>query len=119
MEGRTGIDLLRILLDIARRDEADLEAMRLFAIISAEAGDPEHPRHAYFARRYNLVVENLTSALEVAEAAGELTEGIVPADAARMYVALSDGLQVQSFYDARHYTETLTVALQAMLRVSL
>lgn len=119
LEGRTGIDLLRGLVEIARRDEADARATRLFAIISTEAGAPEHPMHAYFAGRYDFILRNVASALEVAQAAGELGDGIRPSDAARMYVALSDGLQVQSFYNGTHFTETLRVALQALLRVSL
>lgn len=119
LAGRTGIDLIRGLVEIARRDEADTKATRMFAIISAEAGDPEHPMHAYFARRYDFILRNVTSALEVAQAAGELGDGITPSEAARMYVALSDGFQLQSFYDGTHYTETLRIALQALLRVSL
>jgi AcrR family transcriptional regulator len=118
---RTGIDLLRGLVEIAQRDEVDRRSTRLFAIISAEASDPAHPMHGYFRDRYDLIIGNVTGALRAAEEAGHLRRGVDPGEGARRYVALSDGLQVQAMYDETRtqQTDMLRRALEEMLVVSL
>jgi AcrR family transcriptional regulator len=67
----------------------------LFATLSAEAGSPDHPAHAYFVERYRAVVVILARAYTEAGEDGALVEGIDPEDAARELIALMDGLQVQ------------------------
>ncbi|MGJ9372624.1 TetR/AcrR family transcriptional regulator [Nesterenkonia sp. CF4.4] len=118
---RTGIDLLRGLVEIARRDEADPRATRLFAIVSAEATDPDHEMHDYFRRRYLLILDNVTSALSTAQSLGQLQEDIDPEYGAKRYVALSDGLQLQSLFDPERtrQAETLQRGLQELLTVEL
>ena len=118
---RSGLDLLRGLVEISKRDEIDQRATRLFAVISAEATDPDHPMHAFFQRRYNLILANVTQALETAQSAGQLRSDIEPEDGAKRYVALSDGLQLQSLYNPARtrQAETLQRALQELLTVPL
>lgn len=98
LEGRRGVDLLRGLLDIAERDENDRGLTQLFAILSAEATIDDHPAHRYFRDRYELILRTVRRAFEEAAAAGELRADVIPAEAAQMYAALSDGLQLQRLY---------------------
>src|SRR5688572_10587179 len=60
--GGRGIDLLRGLLDLAERDQADPEATRFFAVMSAEATADDHPANAYFYRRYEMILQYVESA---------------------------------------------------------
>lgn len=98
LEGRRGVDLLRGLLEIAERDEHDRGLTQLFAILSAEASIDDHPAHDYFRERYDLILRTVGRAFEEAEEDGALRAGVVPAEAAQMYAALSDGLQLQRLY---------------------
>jgi AcrR family transcriptional regulator len=118
---REGLDVLRGLVEIARRDETDRRATRLFAIISAEATDPEHPMHEYMRARYDLILTSVAEAMRAIHADGGLREGTEPGEAAKRYVALADGLQVQSLYDEQRTTQTATLraALQEMLTIPL
>lgn len=102
LEGRRGVDLLRGLLEIAARDESDSGLTQLFAILAAEATAEDHPAHAYFQERYDLILGTVWQAFEEAEQCGELRPGVVPSEAAQMYVALSDGLQLQRLYGVGH-----------------
>lgn len=98
LEGKRSLDFLRGLLEIAERDERDRGLTQLFAILAAEATTDDHPAHGYFRDRYVLILDRVRSAFEDAAQRGELREGVVPAEAAQMYVALSDGLQLQRLY---------------------
>lgn len=98
LEGRRGVDLLRGVLEIAERDEEDRGLTQLFAILSAEATIDDHPAHAYFRDRYELILRTVRTAFLEAEEDGDLRPGVAPAEAAQMYVALSDGLQLQRLY---------------------
>lgn len=121
LEGRHGIDLLRNLVLIAERDELDVTATRLYAIIAAEATEPEHPMNAYFRRRYDLVIDNIARALREARDAGILRPGLDPTAAAEEYVALSDGLQLQALYGRRGEAQSVKLrrAIEGMLTVPL
>lgn len=99
LEGRSGVELLRGLVEIARRDETDLALTRMYAILTSEATDPGHPAHAYFGRRYDFILSSVEQAFREAEATNDLREGVEPREAARAYVALSDGLQLQRLYN--------------------
>lgn len=106
LEGRVGLDYIRSLIAIAERDESNPALTRLFAILAAEAGDPEHPAHEYFARRYSVVLDYVRQAFHDAAAAGVLVPGIDPDDAARACVALSDGLQVQALHARTQFSQS-------------
>jgi len=98
LDGRVGIDMLRGLVEIAARDENNASITRMSAIVAAEATDPAHPAHAFFARRYALIFEWVERAFREVKAAGELREGVSTADAAHAYIALSEGLQREMLY---------------------
>lgn len=98
LDGRRGVDLLRGVLEIAARDERDRGLTQLFAILSAEATIDDHPAHGYFEERYELIVGTVRRGFLEAEEDGALRPGVIPAEAAQMCVALSDGLQLQRLY---------------------
>ena len=90
-----GADTFARLVAVVGRNTQRRAIVDLFATLSAEAGSPDHPAHAYFVERYRAVVELLARAYAEAGEDGALVAGIEPEDAARELVALMDGLQVQ------------------------
>ncbi|BCW77911.1 TetR/AcrR family transcriptional regulator [Arthrobacter sp. NicSoilB11] len=97
-EGGKGLALLQGLIDVAERDQANPSVTRFFAIMSAEATAGDHPANEYFGRRYEAILSHVEGAFRDAQEEGALRPGIEPIEAARAYVALSDGLQVQGLY---------------------
>lgn len=71
----------------------------LFATVSAEATDPEHPAHMEFANRYLTSATNAAPLLRAAQEAGEIRADIDPELAARLVSAVMDGIQVQWLLD--------------------
>ncbi|MFF1713197.1 TetR/AcrR family transcriptional regulator [Streptomyces sp. NPDC058268] len=69
--------------------------IQLYTKLSAEAGDPSHPAHAYFSERYERVAHSLASVLQRAVEAGQLRPETDVECVAREILAVSDGLQVQ------------------------
>ena len=90
-----GADFLRAMVGVVEHNVETPGLVALFATLSAEATAPDHPVHQYFVDRYRLVVGSTRRALEVAAEHGVLREGVDPDGAARDFVALMDGLQVQ------------------------
>jgi hypothetical protein len=69
----------------------------MFNVLAAEAGDPGHPAHMYFARRYAGLVEVVAGVLRRAARAGELrpdTDAVAVA-VAQEVAAVLDGLRIQ------------------------
>jgi AcrR family transcriptional regulator len=94
-----GADTFARLVAVVGRNAERRAIVDLFATLSAEAGSPDHPAHAYFVERYRAVVARLARAYTEAGEDGALVEGLEPEDAARELVALMDGLQVQWLLD--------------------
>ncbi|WP_150252197.1 TetR/AcrR family transcriptional regulator [Nocardiopsis deserti] len=90
----------RLLVDnlvaIAERNTGTPGLVALYAKLSAEATDPDHPAHAYFAGRYHILRERFTEAFTVLLAD---RPGLSPAVAAQQFLALMDGLQIQWLLD--------------------
>jgi AcrR family transcriptional regulator len=107
--GRAGLDILRGLVEIAQRDEEDAALTRMYAILAAEATDPAHPAHDYFKRRYAFILGHVEGAFTQVAAAGLLRAGMTPSEAARTYVAFSDGLQLQVLYDSKDVSQAVAV----------
>lgn len=91
--GDTRVDPER-LRDIVRDNAEEPDLVRLYAVTSAEATDPEHAAHGWFARRYARLRAELAR-----ELAGRLPEGVDPDRCARLLLAAADGLQVQWLLD--------------------
>ena len=71
----------------------------LYAIVSAEATDSEHPSHAEFAERYRSGAAGAADLLRAGQAAGEVRDDIDAALAARLISAVMDGIQLQWLLD--------------------
>jgi len=90
-----GLEALEALVDLARKNAGTRGLVELFATLSAEATAPDHPAHAYFVSRYDRVVADIGKHFAELAADGRAREGLDPTVAARQWVALMDGLQIQ------------------------
>ena len=101
------LNSLRALLDFALEQVtynlAHPGRLQLFVRLSAEAGDPGHPAHAYFVERYRDAVVVLSRALRAAIAGGEVRPETDPDEVAKELMAISDGLQVQWALDQERF----------------
>jgi len=90
-----GLDLLRGLVDTVEHNASTPELVELHVVLSAEGTSVDHPMHDYFVTRYAAVFDAVLTALDVADAHGQLQADIDRHSAARTLIALMDGLQVQ------------------------
>ncbi|WP_426594077.1 TetR/AcrR family transcriptional regulator [Cellulomonas sp. McL0617] len=94
-----GYEFFDALVRIVERNAARPGIVELFATLSAEATSPQHPAHRYFQDRYRLIIAGAVEGFERWRDEGRLHEGVDPATAARLMVAVMDGLQVQFLMD--------------------
>jgi AcrR family transcriptional regulator len=87
------------LLAVVRNNQAAPALARLFAVLSAESVDAEHPGHDWFRQRYRAVRAGIARGAADAQAAGELIGEIPPDQLAVLLTALMDGLQLQFLLD--------------------
>lgn len=87
------------LLGIVRHNAEVPGLVQLYATISAEAADPDHPGHEYFVSRYAQIVGALERYLRGEQEAGRVRSGTDPRILARLAVAVADGMQVQWLLD--------------------
>jgi AcrR family transcriptional regulator len=71
----------------------------LYAIVSAEATDSEHPSHEQFADRYRSTAQRAGDLLRAGQEAGEVRPDVDPELAARLISAVMDGIQLQWLLD--------------------
>ena len=110
----SGVDYFGALVRIVERNAARPGIVELFATLSAEATAPEHPAHGYFQDRYRRVVARAATEFGRWRDEGRLHEGVDPVTAARLTVAVMDGLQVQFLMDGD--TPDTRVDMAAALR---
>ncbi|MEH0636316.1 MULTISPECIES: TetR/AcrR family transcriptional regulator [Streptomyces] len=91
------------LVKLAEYNGTRLGRTRMFNVLAAEAGDPEHPAHAYFVRRYAEVVDTVGGVLRRGVASGELRAGTDVVAVAQELAAVMDGLQIQWVLDPRGF----------------
>ena len=87
------------LRDLVARNGERPGTVRLFTTLSAESTDPEHPAHDHFVDRYATVRELVADRLGGELAAGRMSSTIDPDLAARVVLAVMDGLQIQWLLD--------------------
>jgi AcrR family transcriptional regulator len=90
-----GLGALADLVGLAAHNATIPTIVNLFAVLSAEAGDPSHPAHGWFVVRYERSRAGMERALRAADGQGVLAADVDPATFAVELVALMDGLQVQ------------------------
>ncbi|WP_315093125.1 TetR/AcrR family transcriptional regulator [uncultured Cellulomonas sp.] len=116
-----GHDYFEALARIVERNAVRPGIVELFATLSAEATSPDHPAHEFFQDRYRTVVGLTTAEFERLRAEGRLRPGIDPRTAARLTVAVMDGMQIQwllaadSPEDRPDMAEALRAQLAALL----
>lgn len=69
--------------------------VQLFARLSVDAADPEHPAHRFFVERGETLRGYFAAAIAAGQESGEITDRIDPATLARIFQAVADGLQLQ------------------------
>lgn len=89
----TGEDSAAAFLAVVAHNASVPGLVQLYSQLAAEAGDPEHPAHAYFRERTERV-ESMTRAQVAADQqAGLLRDDVDAAWIVRMLHAVADGLQ--------------------------
>jgi hypothetical protein len=73
--------------------------VQLYATISAEAADEDHPGHSYFVERYRSIIGQLAEHVRAEQGAGRLDDSLDPVQIARLAIAVADGMQVQWMLD--------------------
>jgi AcrR family transcriptional regulator len=69
--------------------------VQLFARLSVDAADPQHPAHQFFVARGESLREYFSAAIAAQQASGEITDRIAPETLARIFQAVADGMQLQ------------------------
>ncbi|MET8169042.1 TetR/AcrR family transcriptional regulator [Streptomyces sp. NPDC005329] len=85
----------RAVLALAAHNLTEPGLIELFAKLSVEATNPDHPGHAFFLTRFEGAIDALATGFRGALAAGQLKQETDPEQIAREVLAVSDGLQVQ------------------------
>ncbi len=80
-------------LEVVKHNASVPGLVQLYSQLAAEAGDPEHPAHAYFRERTRLTELAGIADITAAQAAGEIRADLDPAWVVRAAHALADGLQ--------------------------
>lgn len=87
---------LQALVDVTADNARTSGLMALYAMLAAEATNPRHPAHEYFARLYDTLAADLGEALKLMQQAGLLDPVTPPTTLARELLALKDGFSLQS-----------------------
>ncbi|MDZ8170521.1 TetR/AcrR family transcriptional regulator [Microbacterium xanthum] len=83
-------DMRESWVDVIRHNQQVPGLVHLFAAMSVDAADPEHPAHEYFTERNARLRASLAAAL-----GDRLDPRLDPETAGRLLQAVSDGLQLQ------------------------
>lgn len=82
------------------RHNADVPGLvQLYAQLSTEAGDPDHPAHDFFVERYRQFRATFAGLIRDEQAAGNVDADIDADRTADLFLAAADGLQTQWMLD--------------------
>lgn len=73
--------------------------VQLFSRLAVEAGDPQHPAHAYFVERSAALRTTVAEAIARRQQEGGISDAVDPETLARIIQAVADGLQLQWLQD--------------------
>lgn len=109
------------LVDLAEYNVEVPGVIQLFNTASAEATSPEHPAHDYYSDFYDRIIRSTTAYLTAAERHGRLAPGFTAESAARVILAVQDGLQTQWLYDrqAVGVAELMRLVISSVVTVPL
>ncbi|MFF1574528.1 TetR/AcrR family transcriptional regulator [Leifsonia sp. NPDC058292] len=93
-------DAFGVLVDVVRHNAEVPGLVQLYATISAEAADDDHPGHDYFVQRYRTFIAQLEEQVRSEQAAGRIDPELDPRQIARLGIAVADGMQVQWMLDS-------------------
>ncbi|MCX4831337.1 TetR/AcrR family transcriptional regulator [Streptomyces sp. NBC_01016] len=85
--------------ELLRHHQKSPELTRLWLELAAAAARPDHPAHAYFTERYEVVRTNFAQGMHGKAERGELHAGLAPEHAATLLQAVLNGLQLQWLLD--------------------
>lgn len=111
-------DALDGLVGIVRHNAEVPGLVQLYATISAEAADPDHPGHDYFVSRYRQIVGGLEQYLRAEQEAGRVRADADPRTLARLAVAVADGMQVQWMLDPTADMADAVEAYRSLIRTA-
>ena len=94
-----GLELLGRFLRLVHANGSRRGIVSLFAVLSTEASDPDHPAHAYFRTRYANLRLQLGAAFADLAGRGLLRPGVEVDGLEVEVIATIDGLQVQWLLD--------------------
>lgn len=94
-EGTEPLDIRSGYLDVIRHNADVPGLVHLFARLSVDAADPEHPAHQFFVTRGESLRGFFAEAVAAKQQTGEITDRVDPETIARLFQAVADGMQLQ------------------------
>lgn len=94
LEGLDGRRFLGELLEISRQQVGQRGVVQLYSMLAAEAIDPAHPAHDYFAQRFMRIAAAVEAAFRAVNDEGGLRPGTDPRRAALSTMASVEGAQL-------------------------
>lgn len=98
LESRTAEDLLARTVERLTEHRQTSGLRELYVRLSAEATDSDHIAHDFFRDRYERLQTLGDRVFSELQEQGRLADGIDPASATLLMMAVIDGLELQSFY---------------------
>lgn len=94
-----GEDPFGTLVDVVRRNAQVPGLVQLYATVSVDAADDDHPGHDYFVSRYRDFIAQLENHVRAEQSAGRIDATLDARQIARIGIAVADGMQVQWMLD--------------------
>lgn len=88
-----------LLMAVLRHNATVPGLVTLYAQLSVEAADADHPAHGYFCERFDQLRVRIADVIRNGQRDGSISATLDPDKAATIAVALADGLQIQWLYD--------------------
>ncbi|MET0977095.1 MAG: helix-turn-helix domain-containing protein [Leifsonia sp.] len=103
-----------VFIDVIAHNAEVPGLVQLYAQLSTEAGDPDHPARQYFIDRFQAFRDTLAPTITAEQAAGRMRSDIDPIVVTNIMLAVSDGMQTQWMLDP---TVDMAGTLAALLDV--
>ncbi|MFE9249178.1 TetR/AcrR family transcriptional regulator [Streptomyces sp. NPDC007088] len=101
--------------EIVREGAGTPGLVELFVSMAAAGSDPEHPAHALFSERYQLLRGQLAEHIRRRVEAGEMVSAVPPERLAVLLLAVADGVQLQWLNDRSVDMEQTVDDMQLLL----